>query len=106
LVNSVAAMYGPRMRYPLSLALDFLLLAQQVSRIDATAKSYRPNFDKAELFERYPLRTEHGGRTANTLTISVGSEFFGIRALEELIVDLFHRLGRTKFPSAYVYNTG
>ncbi len=93
-------------RYVLGLALDFALLAQQLSLHDPDAKAARPSLTKDELFARYTLITSHGARTANTLTVQYGRQKIGIRKIEESIVDLFMDLTRPGYPSAYVYNTG
>src|SRR5207247_1219466 len=54
-----------RMRYPLGLALDFALLAQQLSLHDPQAKAFRKDLTREKLFERYKLVTERAGRGAN-----------------------------------------
>jgi hypothetical protein len=98
------------MRYPLGLALDFTLLAQQLALHDPSGKAFRNNLTKGKLFERYQLVTERAGRGANTLTLKYQdgriAQQVGIRKLEESVVDLFIRLNRPGYPSAYVYNTG
>jgi hypothetical protein len=99
-----------RMRYPLGLALDFTLLAQQLSLHDAAAKSFRSDLMKKDLFQRYTLVTARAGREANTLTLTFKpsdvQHEVGIRKLEENVGELFVRLNRPGYPSAYVYNTG
>lgn len=94
------------MRYVLGLALDFTLLAQQISNHDPDAKKSRPNLTKEELFNRYEFVTSRDGRTANTLSLKYQSQTIGIRKIEESVVDLFGELSRPGYPSAYVYNTG
>ncbi len=93
-------------RYILGLALDFALLAQRLSLVDMEAKEFRPTLTVDTLFERYKRITEKSGRLANTLTVVYGSVTAGIRRIEEQVVKLFHALGRSGYPSAYVYNTG
>ena len=43
-----------RMRYILGLAIDFTLVAQQVSDIDPAAKAFRPKLTVEKLFEISP----------------------------------------------------
>ena len=93
-------------RYILGLALDFALLAQKLSLTDAEAKGFRPALTVSTLFQRYERITEKSGRLANTLTVKYGTASEGIRRIEEQVVKLFNALGRSGYPSAYVYNTG
>jgi hypothetical protein len=95
-----------RMKYPLGLALDFALLAQQLALHDNQAKRFRKGLSKRQLFARYKLVTSRGKREANTLTLQFGEAEVGIRKLEESVGELFVELGRPGYPSAYVYNTG
>lgn len=93
-------------RYILGLALDFALLAQRLSLVDQEAKAFRPALTTDALFGRYARVTEKSGRLANTLTVKYENATEGIRRIEEQVVKLFHALGRSGYPSAYVYNTG
>lgn len=95
-----------RMAYIVGLAIDFLLLAQLVSKKDAARTVYSPKMTEDELFAQYPLVESRGGRIANTLTVKVGDDSFGIRKLEELVRSYFYAERRFSYPSAYVYNTG
>lgn len=105
----VAGKFG-RSRYPLGLAIDMALLAQQLSLHDPAAKLFRKQFTKSLVFERYTLVTARGDTDANTLTLTfhdgMSEHAVGIRKLEEDVVDLFVALKRPGYPSAYVYNTG
>jgi hypothetical protein len=94
------------MKYILGLAIDFTLLAQRLSMVDEEGKTLRKDLTEEELFARYQLVTERGSRQANTLTLKVGGMQQGIRKIEESVAEFFHRLKRTDYPSAYVYNTG
>jgi hypothetical protein len=94
------------MKYILGLALDFALLAQRLSAADEEGKSLRKDLTGEELFVRYQLVKERGSRQANTLTLKIGGMEQGIRKIEESVAEFFHRLKRTDYPSAYVYNTG
>lgn len=94
------------MKYILGLALDFTLLAQRLSTVDEESKGLREGLTEEGLFARYQLVTERGSRQANTLTLKYGGMQQGIRKIEESVAEFFHRLKRTDYPSAYVYNTG
>ena len=96
----------PRMKYPFGLAFDFVTLAQWLSNKDKSGKVSRPKLSGVELFAFYPRVVEKNGRIQNTLTVTFAAEEFGIRKLEEELVDLLLRLSRPGYPSAYVYNTG
>ncbi len=93
-------------KYVLGLALDFALLAQQLSETDSAARAARPEFDEKQLFARYRLVEARGTTKANTLTLAYQQKRFGIRKLEEDVGRLFVALNRPSYPSAYVYNTG
>jgi len=99
-----------RSRYPLGLAIDMALLAQQLSLHDSQAKVIRPNLTKEAIFARYTLVTSRGQTDANTLTLTFNdgqaAHTVGIRKLEEEVAYLFVKLKRPGYPSAYVYNTG
>lgn len=58
------------------------------------------------IFSRYQVSAGVGERKANTPTLSYKGKREGIRRIEESIVELFHSLNRSGYPSAYVYNTG
>lgn len=105
-VRSFVSAKFARSRYPLGLALDFALLAQQLSLHDPEAKPARPGLTADELFARYTRVAARGAVDANTLTLSFAGQEVGIRRLEEEVGELFLRLNRPGYPSAYVYNTG
>ena len=96
-----------RMKYILGLALDFVIVAQRLSNVDDSAKQLREQLTIEQLFKRYQVVTERGEQQANTLTLKFAqSTQVGIRRIEESLVQFFHSLNRSKYPSAYVYNTG
>ena len=103
LLNS--AITGLSARYPIGLCLDFLAIAYKCSVLD---EDYTPllasDIELDALFSKYPLQTR-GGK-ANTLTIECCEEKVGIRKIEEAVLAMYHSVGRTSYPSAYVYNTG
>jgi hypothetical protein len=94
------------MKYILGLGLDFLIVAQRLSRVDPAAKAFRPKLTKKRLFSHYTLIEARGARKANTLTLEFQGVQEGIRRVEERVVGLFHSMNRSGYPSAYVYNTG
>lgn len=96
----------PRMKYILGTGLDFTLLAQQISVRSPVLKDFELGLSDTEVLTRYPLVSARGQRQANTLTLQIEGQFFGIRALEELVLNYFVRLNKPGYPSAYVYNTG
>ena len=96
--------------YVLGLGLDFIMVAQKISKHDPEARKFRSDLDLKALFTRYPRTTSNGSKNVNTLTLTfqhkgkVKKE--GIRVIEEKVCDLFMAADRTGYPSAYVYNTG
>lgn len=105
IIGAVDAEFGMR-KYVLGLAIDFTLLAQELSRQDPGFTPLTAQEDESVLFQRYPLVTKKGNTQANTLTVSVGASALGIRRFEERVANAFHAMERSKYPSAYVYNTG
>jgi len=103
--KNISGQARPR-RYVLGLALDFTFLAQRLSNSDTAAKLFQPDLTESLLFSTYSLITSRGNTTANTLTLEYGSSQEGIRRIEEHVVDFFHSINRSGYPSAYVYNTG
>ena len=104
-LDYVAARFGG-MKYILGTALDFTLLAQRLANYDNALKSSSADLTLDEIFSRYQVSAGVGERKANTLTLSYKGKREGIRRIEESIVELFHSLNRSGYPSAYVYNTG
>lgn len=95
------------MKYILGTGIDFTILAQQLSNEDFTLNSFRNNLDVNELFQTYDLVEKRGETKANTLSLSYNSgKSYGIRKIEEHVLEFFHSIGRSDYPCAYVYNTG
>lgn len=95
------------MKYILGLALDFTLLAQKLSAYNQSFKITQDSIKLDEIFSKFQLVKRVGSRAANTLSLTTETgERFGIRKIEEQVVDFFHGLHRSAYPSAYVYNTG
>lgn len=93
--------------YVLGLAVDFAVLAERLAEADPEALDARPTITELEIFARYKLVEKVGSKIANTLSLAFdGAKKKGIRRTEEELVTLFHGLGRSSYPSAYVYNTG
>ena len=96
------------MKYILGLAIDFVILAEQV--LSHTAQVGRLDFaeDSDSPTDQFTRVEEKGNRKLNTLTFRTDDgTTFGIRKLEEEVLSLFHeQLYRLDYPSAYVYNTG
>jgi len=95
-----------KMGYILGLGLDFTLLAQQVGSKSKLLEAFRPQYTETQLFKAYTLIESRGGKQANTLSLEVGDNSYGIRKLEETVLKYFVALGKNSYPSAYVYNTG
>lgn len=95
-----------RMKYILGTAIDFTILFELLSKESKTGQDFNPNLELAEIFEQFPLVTKRGNRKANTLSLGVNDKSFGIRKIEESVLEFFHSVNRTEYPSAYVYNTG
>jgi len=86
----------------LGLAIDFLMIAEELSKVDAWLCEFDGGVQKNEIFDRYDQKT-----TAATLTLEYEGETAGIRPVHEDITDLFREdLQRTNFPSAAPHYTG
>ncbi len=108
-IRDIVALVEERMsamKYVLGLAMDFSLLAQQLSSLDQDGQVARPGLERAQLFDRYRLITARGSNTANTLTVVYAERKFGIRKLEESVIQLFLDLKRPSYPSSAPYVTG
>ena len=103
--NEITSRFGG-MKYILGLGLDFCMLAQELSKNDKRLRPFRSNYTESTLFADYSLVMARGNRQSNTLTLRLGTDSFGIRRLEEKVLDYFIAVGRNSYPSAYVYNTG
>lgn len=95
------------MKYILGLAIDFILLADNLASLDEQLNEFDRELDEDKLFSRYKLVEKVGSRESNTLSLVYGeNKKIGIRKFEEKVVQFFHQLNRVDYPSAYVYNTG
>lgn len=93
-------------RYVLGLAVDFLLLAQELAGVDPTLNTFRQYFSEEILFKQYSLVKERGGQTSNTLTLTFAETSVGIRKFEEAVSTFFHTQKRTEYPNAPPFITG
>jgi len=86
----------------LGLALDFLMVAEQLSQSDARVAEFEPSVSADTVLDRYEQAS-----TKSTLTLKRNGERYGIRSVHEKVTDLFREdLQRTNFPSAAPHYTG
>lgn len=86
----------------LGLALDFLMVAEQLSRFDEAIEEFNPNIDRDDIFDRFDRKN-----TSATLTFRHADQQYGIRPVHNDVIDLFRdQLGRTNFPSSPGHHTG
>jgi len=86
----------------LGLALDFLMVAEQISQSDTRVSEFEPSVDANTVLNRYEQAS-----TKSTLTLKQNSTRYGIRSVHEEVTDLFRdELQRTNFPSAAPHYTG
>jgi hypothetical protein len=85
----------------LGVAIDFLMVAEDLSRDDGRLSEFQPEIDRQQLFDWYE-------NTADTsLTFKYRSERYSIRAVHNDVIDLFREdLKRTNFPSSPGHHTG
>lgn len=86
----------------LGLALDFLMVAEEISQSDTRVIEFEPAADAQTALDRYEQAS-----TKSTLTLKRNGERYGIRSVHEEVTDLFRDdLQRTNFPSAAPHYTG
>ncbi|GGN92833.1 hypothetical protein [Haloarcula pellucida] len=84
----------------LGLALDFLMVAEELSRADDRLEGFQPEIDRAQLFTWY----DNGAKTSLTL---VHDSRYSIRSVHNDVIELFRSdLLRTNFPSSPGHHTG
>ncbi|MCG6280782.1 MULTISPECIES: hypothetical protein [Vibrio harveyi group] len=93
-------------KYTLGLAIDFILLAQNLYKATGRLSDFRQGYSEQDIFAEFEIVKARGNTKANTLTFKTDTGSFGIRKIEENVADFFHGLDRSDYPSAYVYNTG
>lgn len=85
----------------LGVAIDFLMVAEQLSRADERLSGFREEIDRELLFEWY----ENAAKTS--LTFSYDGARYSIRSVHNDVIDLFREdLKRTNFPSSPGHHTG
>ncbi|WP_392341074.1 hypothetical protein [uncultured Shewanella sp.] len=105
-IQEIASSEFGKRKYVLGLAIDFVLLAQVLSEKEKRLVTFRPAYSQENIFFDFELVKSRGGTKANTLTFVLDGNIYGIRKIEENVVDFFHGADRSGYPSAYVYNTG
>lgn len=86
----------------LGLALDFLMVAENLSQVDPWLSGYDPGLTSDDVLEHYEQ-----GATKSTLTLKFDDERQSIRTVHDDIIDLFREdLQRTNFPSSPGHHTG
>ena len=85
----------------LGMALDFLIVAEELSQVDEWRPGYDPDIETNDILSRYDTKD------TNTLTILYDGKQYGIRPVQNEIRDLFiYELRRTNFPSSPGHHTG
>jgi len=85
----------------LGLAVDFLMVAEQLSRVDDRVSGFDGSIDRDRLMDWY----ENGAKTS--LTLKYDGDRYSIRSVHNDVIDLFREdLKRTNFPSSPGHHTG
>lgn len=85
----------------LGIALDFILVAEQLSNHDQRLSEFEPAINGDEVLGRYDRRD------TQTLTFVPDGETYGIRSIHDSLIRLFRSdLKRTNFPSSPGHHTG
>ena len=86
----------------LGLAIDFLMVAEELSKYDGRLVDYEPEIERSDIFDRYDRKDTH-----STLTFLHSDGNIGIRTVHNDVIDLFRgELARTNFPSSPGHHTG
>jgi hypothetical protein len=86
----------------LGLALDFLMVAENLAQVDSWLSGYDPKLTSDDVLDHYEQ-----GATKSTLTLKFEGERESIRTVHDDIIDLFREdLQRTNFPSSPGHHTG
>jgi len=100
MINRVDEEFGTS-KGTLGLAIDFLMVAEQLSRVDDRLSGFDGSIDREQIMDWY----ENTAKT--TLTPKYGGERFSIRSVHNDVIDLFREdLKRTNFPSSPGHHTG
>jgi len=85
----------------LGLAIDFVILAEELSQTDEWLDGYDPSIAREDILDRYESTAK------SSLTLKRGDTKEGIRSYHNDLIDLFREdLGRTNFPSSPGHHTG
>ena len=85
----------------LGVAIDFLMVAEQLSRSDERLGGFQPDIDRRQLFSWY----ENAAKTS--LTLKHDGTRYSIRSVHNDVIDIFRSdLLRTNFPSSPGHHTG
>jgi len=85
----------------LGVALDFLLVAEQLSQYDTWVSGFNPEITKSDILGRFDTKD------TKTLTFLIENDQIGIRPVHNKVIDLFRSdLKRTNFPSSPGHHTG
>lgn len=85
----------------LGLAIDFVVLAEELAQQDAWTEGFGPNISVADILGRYDSIAK------SSLTLRRGDVREGIRSYHNDLIDLFREdLNRTNFPSSPGHHTG
>ncbi|KOX92811.1 hypothetical protein AMS69_10135 [Haloarcula rubripromontorii] len=85
----------------LGVALDFILVAEDLSQVDSWVSGFDPDLTRDEILDHYQTKD------TNTLTIRFDDDWYSIRSIQNDLRDLFrYELRRTNFPSSPGHHTG
>jgi len=96
-----ASRYFSTSKGALGVAIDFLMVAEELSRVDTRIEGFTPEIERDDIFDWY----DNAAKT--TLTLQHQGERYGIRPVHNDVIDLFREdLQRTNFPSSPGHHTG
>lgn len=85
----------------LGLAIDFIILAEELAQHDDWIEGFDPSIDVDDVLDRYESKAK------SSLTLQRGEVKEGIRAYHNELIELFREdLNRTNFPSSPGHHTG
>ncbi|WP_255197999.1 hypothetical protein [Halorarius litoreus] len=90
-----------RSKGTLGVAIDFLMVAEQISQADDWLQGFNPDITRDDIFNRY----ENTAKTS--LTLKHGDTRYSIRSVHNGVIEIFREdLNRTNFPSSPGHHTG
>lgn len=100
LVNRAESLFSSS-KGTLGLAIDFIILAEELSHTDDWLLGYDSEITRRDILERYENTAK------SSLTLKRGNTKEGIRSFHNELIDLFRNdLSRTNFPSSPGHHTG